>query len=180
MGWKARIGPLFRQKRVVASAGQFLDGSATSRARRVGCARSRRSRPVASTGDPGPRLVGTRMNCATLSAITRWKRLPMTRFLSFDGNRFFEAGQGRAGLHVSTRAWRARLPIARSACSPPMYCVTAMPSSIGRFISEKWTDDPERLKAAHGLTKWVFAQNPLCQAHAPPSGARDRPHSFGR
>ena len=45
---KARIGPLFRQKRVVASAGQFLDGLLGNEPRKTGWMRAE------AAGDPGP------------------------------------------------------------------------------------------------------------------------------
>ena len=45
---KARIGPLFRQERVAASAGQFLDGLLGNEPRQTGWMRAE------AAGDPGP------------------------------------------------------------------------------------------------------------------------------
>jgi len=45
---KTQIRPLFRQKRVAASAGQFLDGLLGNKARKTGWMRAE------ATGDPGP------------------------------------------------------------------------------------------------------------------------------
>src|SRR5450756_256882 len=45
---KARIGPLFGQKRVAASAGQFLDGLLGNEPRKTGWMRAE------AAGDPGP------------------------------------------------------------------------------------------------------------------------------
>ena len=45
---KARIRPLFRQERVVACAGQFLDGLLGNEARKTGWMRAE------AAGDPGP------------------------------------------------------------------------------------------------------------------------------
>ena len=45
---KGRIGPLFSQKRVAASAGQFLDGLLGNEPRKTGWMRAE------TAGDPGP------------------------------------------------------------------------------------------------------------------------------
>src|SRR5271165_1027601 len=45
---KARMGPLFRRKRVAASAGQFLDGPWGNEPRKTGWMRAE------AAGDPGP------------------------------------------------------------------------------------------------------------------------------
>ena len=45
---KSRIGPLFGQKRVAASAGQFLDGLLGNEPRKTGWMRAE------AAGDPGP------------------------------------------------------------------------------------------------------------------------------
>ena len=82
---KARIRPLFLQKRVAASAGKFLDGcSGTNRARRAGCARKRPAIPARGVSRRSLAVAGgTRKHCATSYAITRWKRsLTRLRFLS--------------------------------------------------------------------------------------------------
>ena len=73
---KGRIHTLFGQKRVAASAGQFLDGLLGNEPRKTGWMRAE------AAGDPGRGVNrrswaaggGTRMPCATSCAITRWKR----------------------------------------------------------------------------------------------------------
>ena len=82
---KARIRPLFRRKRLAASAGLFLDGLLGNEPRKTGWMRAE------AAGDPGPgasrrswaAASGTRMDCATSCAITCWKAWPMRmRYLS--------------------------------------------------------------------------------------------------
>ncbi len=78
---KARIGPLFLQKRVAASAGQFVDGLLGNEPRKTGWMRAE------AAGDPGPwrqqAVILGRIQWdadglqVTSYAITYWKRLAM-------------------------------------------------------------------------------------------------------
>lgn len=76
---KMRMRPLFRQDRVAASAGQFLDGLPGNELRKTGWMRAE------AAGDRGPwrqqGILGRghwdAMPFATSSAMTRWRRLPI-------------------------------------------------------------------------------------------------------
>src|SRR6266481_716873 len=81
---KARIGPLFRQKRVAASAGQFLDGLLGNEPRKTGWMRAE------AAGDPGPwrqqAILGrgwwdadaSKPCCARPARAMFWASLPIT------------------------------------------------------------------------------------------------------
>lgn len=60
---KGRIRPLFGQKRVAASAGQFLDGLLGNEPRKTGWMRAEAAGdrgPWRQPGDPGPQPMGRR------------------------------------------------------------------------------------------------------------------------
>ncbi len=137
---KARIRPLFGQKRVAASAGQFLDGLLGNEPRKTGWMRAE------AAGDPGPwrqqAILGRgRWDAEALRDIVRDYALETLAdedaVLVIDETGFLKQGKASCGVARSTRARRARSPIVRSACSRPMCRATAMPSSIGHFICRR-------------------------------------------
>ena len=132
---KARMRPLFTQDRVAASAGLFLDGLLGEERRKTGWMRAE------AAGDPGPwrqqAILGRgRWDADALRDIARDYALEHLAaddaVLVVDETGFLKQGKASCGVgRQYTRAPRARSPIARSACSRPMSCGTAMLLSTG-------------------------------------------------
>ena len=134
---KGRMRPLFTQKRVAASAGQFLDGLLGAERRKTGWMRAE------AAGDPGPwrqqAILGRgRWDADALRDIVRdyaLETLALRTPCWFLMRRAFSSKANRpAGSGVNTQGRLARSRIARSAYSPPMCRAMAMPSSTGRCI----------------------------------------------
>jgi SRSO17 transposase len=137
---KQRIGPLFTQKRVAISAGQFLDGLLGNEPRKTGWMRAE------AAGDQGPwrqqAILGRgRWDADALRDIVREYALETLAdedaVLVIDETGFFEAARRHAGWHVSTPGRQARSPIARLAYSPAMCRGVAMPSSTVRSTCQR-------------------------------------------
>src|ERR1700690_4148651 len=132
---KKRIRPLFGQERVSRNAGLFLEGLLGDEQRKTGWMRAE------AAGDPGPwrqqAILGRRdWDADGLRDIVREYVIEHLAdddaVLVIDETGFLK--QGKAAWRGNTPVRQARLRTARSACSPPMFRVMAMRSSIARCI----------------------------------------------
>src|SRR6516225_7736392 len=137
---KRRIRPLFTQERVARSAGQFLDGLLGNEPRKTGWMRAE------AAGDPGPWRQqailgrGQRDADALRDIVGEYALETLSdedAVLVIDETGFLKQGRRRAGSRASTLVRRAKSPIARSECSPPMCRGMAMPSSIGHSTCQR-------------------------------------------
>lgn len=161
---KARIRPLFGQKRVVASAGQFLDGLLGSEPRKTGWMRAE------AAGDRGPwrqqAILGRgRWDADALRNIVRDYALETLAdeeaVLIIDETGFLKQGKASCGVARQYTGSAGKI----SNCQIGVFA--AYVSRHGHafidralYLPKEWTDAPERLKAAHVPDKVSFATKP--------------------
>ena len=161
---KAWIRPLFGQKRVAASAGQFLDGLLGNEPRKTGWMRAE------AAGDPGPwrqqAILGRgRWDADALGDIVREYALETLAdaeaVLVIDETGFLKQGKASCGV---TRQYTG------SAGKITNCQIGVFASYVSRhghafidralYLPKEWTDDPDRLKAAQVPDKVGFATKP--------------------
>lgn len=161
---KTRIRPLFIQERVARSAGQFLDGLLGSEPRKTGWMRAE------AAGDSGPwrqqAILGRgRWDADALRDIVREYALEtladQDAVLVIDETGFLK--QGRASCGVARQYTGSAGKITN--CQIGVF--TAYVSRHGHafidralYLPKEWTDDSERLKAAHVPDGVGFATKP--------------------
>jgi len=161
---KARIRPLFGQKRVVASAGQFLDGLLGSEPRKTGWMRAE------AAGDPGPwrqqAILGRgRWDADALRDIVRDYVLETLAdeeaVLIIDETGFLKQGKASCGVarqYTGSAGKIANCQIGVFASYVSRHGHAFIDRAL--YLPREWTDDPERLKAAHVPAKVSFATKP--------------------
>jgi SRSO17 transposase len=161
---KARIRPLFGQKRVAASAGQFLDGLLGNEPRKTGWMRAE------AAGDPGPwrqqAILGRgRWDADALGDIVREYALETLAdadaVLVIDETGFLKQGKASCGVARQYTGSAGKI----TNCQ-----IGVLASYVSRhghafidralYLPKEWTDDPDRLKAAHVPDKVGFATKP--------------------
>lgn len=161
---KARIGPLFGQKRVVASAGQFLDGLLGSEPRKTGWMRAE------AAGDPGPwrqqAILGRgRWDAAALRDIVCDYALETLAdeeaVLIIDETGFLKQGKASCGVARQYTGSAGKITNCQIGVFAS-YVSRHGHAFIDRalYLPREWTDEPERLKAAHGPDTVSFATKP--------------------
>jgi len=161
---KARIRPLFGQKRVVASAGQFLDGLLGSEPRKTGWMRAE------AAGDPGPwrqqAILGRgRWDADALRDIVRDYVLETLAdeeaVLIIDETGFLKQGKASCGVARQYTGSAGKITNCQIGVFAS-YVSRHGHAFIDRalYLPREWTDDPERLKAAHVPDKVSFATKP--------------------
>ena len=161
---KARIRPLFSQERVAASAGKFLDGLLGNEPRKTGWMRAE------AAGDSGPwrqqAILGRgRWDADALREIVREYALEtlaeQTAVLVIDETGFLK--QGKASCVVARqytgsagKITNCQIGVFASYVSRQGYAF------IDRelYLPKEWTDDADRLKAAHVPDDVGFATKP--------------------
>jgi SRSO17 transposase len=161
---KARIRPLFSQKRVAASAGKFLDGLLGSEPRKTGWMRAE------AAGDFGPWLQQAilgrgRWDADALRNIVREYALEtladQDAVLVIDETGFLKQGKASCGVarqYTGSAGKITNCQIGVFAC----YVSGRGHAFIDRalYLPKEWTDDPDRLKAAHAPDDVAFATKP--------------------
>jgi SRSO17 transposase len=158
---KARIRPLFKQDRVAASAGLFLDGILGDERRKTGWMRAE------AAGDPGPwrqqAILGRgRWDADALRDIVRDYVVEHLAaddaVLVIDETGFLKQGHASCGVGRQYTGSAGKITNARSACSLRMSRGMATPLSTGRCTCRR----PGRMN----LPGW---RRPMCRT-ARPSG----------
>ncbi len=161
---KARIGPLFCQKRVAASAGQFLDGLLGSEPRKTGWMRAE------AAGDPGPwrqqALLGRgRWDADALRDIVRDYALETladeAAVLVIDETGFLKQGKASCGVarqYTGSAGKITNCQIGVFASYVSRHGHAFVDRAL--YLPKDWTDDPKRLKAAHVPDGVGFATKP--------------------
>jgi SRSO17 transposase len=132
--------------------------------------RERRWMRAESAGDSGPwrqqAILGRgRWDADALREIVREYALETlaeeTAVLVVDETGFLKQGKASCGVATNTRARQARSPIARSACLLPIMSRHGY-AFVDRelYLPKEWTDDADRLKAAHVPDEVGFATKP--------------------
>jgi len=161
---KARIGPLFTQARVAASAGLFLDGLLGPERRKTGWMRAE------AAGDPGPwrqqAILGRgRWEADALRDVVRDYALETLAdpdaVLVIDETGFLK--QGRASCGVGRQYTGSAGKITN--CQIGVFATYASRHGhafVDRalYLPKAWTDDPARLAAAHVPEGIGFATKP--------------------
>lgn len=161
---KARIGPLFGQKRVVASAGQFLDGLLGSEPRKTGWMRAE------AAGDRGPwrqqAILGRgRWDADALRDIVRDYALETLAdeeaVLIIDETGFLKQGKASCGVARQYTGSAGKITNCQIGVFAS-YVSRHGHAFIDRalYLPREWTDALERLKAAHVPDKVSFATKP--------------------
>ena len=161
---KTRICPLFGQKRVVASAGQFLDGLLGSEPRKTGWMRAE------AAGDPGPwrqqAVLGRgRWDADALRGIVRDYALETLAdeeaVLVIDETGFLKQGKASCGVARQYTGSAGKITNCQIGVFAS-YVSRHGHAFIDRalYLPREWADDPERLKAAHVPGKVSFATKP--------------------
>lgn len=161
---KARIRPLFGQKRVVASAGQFLDGLLGSEPRKTGWMRAE------AAGDCGPwrqqAILGRgRWDADALRDIVRDYALETLAdeeaVLIIDETGFLKQGKASCGVARQYTGSAGKITNCQIGVFAS-YVSRHGHAFIDRalYLPREWTDDLERLKAAHVPDKVSFATKP--------------------
>ncbi len=161
---KARIGPLFCQKRVAASAGQFLDGLLGGEPRKTGWMRAE------AAGDPGPwrqqALLGRgRWDADALRDIVRDYALETladeAAVLVIDETGFLKQGKASCGVARQYTGSAGKITNCQIGVFAS-YVSRHGHAFIDRalYLPKDWTDDPDRLKAAHVPAQVGFATKP--------------------
>ena len=161
---KARIGPLFGQQRVVASAGQFLDGLLGSEPRKTGWMRAE------AAGDPGPwrqqAILGRgRWDADALRDIVCDYALETLAdeeaVLIIDETGFLKQGKASCGVSRQYTGSAGKITNCQIGVFAS-YVSRHGHAFIDRalYLPREWTDDAERLKAAHVPDKVSFATKP--------------------
>src|SRR6202162_1603641 len=161
---KARIRPLFRQQRVVSSAGLFLDGLLGNEQRKTGWMRAE------AAGDPGPwrqqAILGRgRWDADALRDIVREYALEtladQDAVLVLDESGFLKQGKASCGVARQYTGSAGKI----TNCQIGVFC--AYVSRHGHafidralYLPKAWTDDPTRMKASHTPDGTAFATKP--------------------
>ena len=161
---KTRIRPLFRQKRVAASAGQFLDGLLGNKARKTGWMRAE------AAGDPGPwrqqAILGRgQWDADALRDIVRARALETLAdedaALVIDETGFLKQGKASCGVArqytgLAGKITNCQIGVFASYVSRHGHAFV----DRALYLPKEWTDAPERLKAAHVPDEVDFATKP--------------------
>ena len=161
---KARIRPLVRQERVAASAGQFLDGLLGNEPRKTGWMRAE------AAGDPGPwrqqAILGRgRWDADALRDIVREYALETLAdadaVLVIDETGFLKQGKASCGVARQYTGSAGKITNCQIGVFAS-YVSRHGHAFIDRalYLPKDWTDDPDRLKAAHVPDKVGFATKP--------------------
>ena len=161
---KARIGPLFTQDRVAASAGLFLDGLLGDERRKTGWMRAE------AAGDPGPwrqqAILGRgRWDADALRDIVRDYVLEALTdpdaVLVIDETGFLKQGKASCGVGRQYTGSAGKI----TNCQIGVFA--AYVSRHGHafidralYLPKAWTDDPPRMAAAHVPPGTPFATKP--------------------
>jgi SRSO17 transposase len=161
---KARIRPLFTQERVAVSAGRFLDGLLGNEPRKTGWMRAE------AAGDSGPwrqqAILGRgRWDADALREIVREYALETlaeeTAVLVVDETGFLKQGKASCGVArqytgSAGKITNCQIGVFASYVSRHGYAF------IDRelYLPKEWTDDADRLKAAHVPDEVGFATKP--------------------
>ena len=161
---KARIGPLFRQKRLAASAGLFVDGLLGNEPRKTGWMRAE------AAGDPGPwrqqAILGRgKWDADALRDIVRDYVLESLvdedAVLVIDETGFLKQGKASCGVarqYTGSAGKITNCQIGVFACYGSRHGHGFV--DRGLYLPKEWTDDPERLTAAHVPDNVSFATKP--------------------
>src|ERR1700751_1622490 len=161
---KARISPLFSQKRVAASAGKFLDGLLGNEPRKTGWMRAE------AVGDSGPwrqqAILGRgRWDADALRDIVREYALETladeTAVLVIDETGFLKQGKASCGVarqYTGSAGTITNCQIGVFACYVSRHGHAFIDRAL--YLPKEWTDDPDRLKAAHVPDNVAFATKP--------------------
>lgn len=161
---KERIRPLFSQKRVAASAGQFLDGLLSNEQRKTGWMRAE------AVGDPGPwrqqAILGRgRWEADELRDIVREYALETLAdeqaVLVIDETGFLKQGKASCGVARQYTGSAGKITNCQIGVFAS-YVSRHGHAFIDRalYLPKEWTDDLSRLKAAHVPDKTGFATKP--------------------
>jgi SRSO17 transposase len=161
---KRRIRPLFTQERVAASANLFLVGLLGTERRKTGWMRAE------SAGDPGPwrqqAILGRgRWDADALRDIARDYALETladeAAVMVIDETGFLKQGKASCGVgrqYTGSAGKITNCQIGVFACYVSRYGHAFIDRAL--YLPKAWTDDPERLKAAHVPTGTGFATKP--------------------
>ena len=161
---KARIRPLFSQDRVAASAAQFLDGLLGNEPRKTGWMRAE------AAGDPGPwrqqAILGRgRWDADALRDIVRDYALETLAddeaVLVIDETGFLKQGKASCGVarqYTGSAGKITNCQIGVFAAYVSRYGHAFIDRAL--YLPKDWTDDPERLAAAHVPDDVRFATKP--------------------
>lgn len=161
---KGRIHTLFGQKRVAASAGQFLDGLLGNEPRKTGWMRAE------AAGDPGPwrqqAILGRgRWDADALRDIVRDYALETLAdkdaVLVIDETGFLKQGKASCGVarqYTGSAGKITNCQIGVFACYVSRHGHAFIDRAL--YLPKEWTDDRARLKAAHVPKTVGFATKP--------------------
>ena len=161
---KGRIYTLFGQKRVAASAGQFLDGLLGNEPRKTGWMRAE------AAGDPGPwrqqAILGRgRWDADALRDIVRDYALETLAdkdaVLIIDETGFLKQGKASCGVarqYTGSAGKITNCQIGVFACYVSRHGHAFIDRAL--YLPKEWTDDRARLKAAHVPKTVGFATKP--------------------
>jgi SRSO17 transposase len=161
---KARIRPLFSQERVAVSAGKFLDGLLGNEPRKTGWMRAE------AAGDSGPwrqqAILGRgRWDADALRAIVREYALETlaeeTAVLVIDETGFLKQGKASCGVARQYTGSAGKITNCQIGVFAS-YVSRHGHAFIDRelYLPKEWTDDTDRLKAAHVPDEVGFATKP--------------------
>ena len=161
---KARIPPLFRRKRLAASAGLFLDGLLGNEPRKTGWMRAE------AAGDPGPwrqqAILGRgKWHADGLRDIVRDYVLESLAdedaVLVIDETGFLKQGKASCGVarqYTGSAGKITNCQIGVFACYVSRHGHAFI--DRGLYLPKEWTDDPQRMTAAHVPDNVSFATKP--------------------
>src|SRR5665213_3321486 len=161
---KARMGVLFSQERVAASAGLFLDGLLGDERRKTGWMRAE------AAGDPGPwrqqAILGRgRWDAEALRDIVRDYALETLAdkdaVLVIDETGFLKQGKASCGVARQYTGSAGKITNCQIGVFAS-YVSRHGHAFIDRtlYLPKAWTDDPERMAAAHVPDDVCFATKP--------------------
>src|SRR5271167_3826921 len=161
---KAQLRPLFRQERVAASAWKFLDGLLGNEPRKTGWMRAE------AAGDPGPwrqqAILGRgRWDAEALRDIVRDYALETLAdeeaVLVIDETGFLKQGKASCGVARQYTGSAGKITNCQIGVFAS-YVSRHGHAFIDRalYLPKEWTNDPERLKAAHVPDEVGFATKP--------------------
>jgi SRSO17 transposase len=161
---KQRIRPLFTQRRVAASAGEFLDGLLGNEPRKTGWMRAE------AAGDPGPwrqqAILGRgRWDADALRDVVREYALETLSdgdaVLVIDETGFLKQGKASCGVARQYTGSAGKITNCQIGVFAS-YVSRHGHAFIDRalYLPKEWTDDRRRLKAAHVPNNVEFATKP--------------------
>ena len=161
---KQRIRPLFTQRRVAASAGEFLDGLLGNEPRKTGWMRAE------AAGDPGPwrqqAILGRgRWDADALRDVVREYALETLSdgdaVLVIDETGFLKQGKASCGVARQYTGSAGKITNCQIGVFAS-YVSRHGHAFIDRalYLPKEWTDDRRRLKAAHVPNNIEFATKP--------------------